>query len=61
MRKLTPFVVGAGLLAAGAASAADLSVRRSQPVAPAFAPVLAFSWTVAMSAWMPAITGPMPG
>lgn len=45
MRKLTPFVVGAGMLAAGAASAADLSVRRSQPVAPAFAPVVAFSWT----------------
>jgi outer membrane immunogenic protein len=44
MRKLTPFVIGAGLLAASAASAADLSVRRSQPAAPAFAPTAGFSW-----------------
>ncbi len=45
MRKLTPFVVGASLLAAGAASAADLSVRRNQPVAPAFTPTVGFNWT----------------
>jgi len=45
MRKLTPFLVGAGLVAAGSASAADLSARRSQPVAPAFTPTLAFNWT----------------
>lgn len=43
MRKLTPLVVGAGLIAAGAASAADLGVRRSAP--PVFTPVVGFSWT----------------
>lgn len=44
MRKLTPFAVGAGMLAATAAGAADLAVRRGDP-APAFTPVIAFSWT----------------
>lgn len=45
MRNLTPLVAGATLLAAGAASAADLSTRRSQPVAPAFVPAVGFNWT----------------